>query len=208
MEPIQINTLSGKTIKIEVNVPGGGKQVVTVPWEPIANYCVTVKDMLQEIGINDNPIPLNISLYSLNRIVEFYTECYINGNRVKRPEERYLHCNHTKPFDEDEFFKFSAERIGPRDIIFTEFDKKFFSIRTTPDEDRKKDLENIFELTTHANYLGCVKLMHYCYYTIASFIKGKNSDEIREFFFVENDFTPEEDEQMRNEIKFCLENVK
>ena len=42
---------------------------------------------------------------------------------------------------------------------------------------------------------------------VASVIKGKSPEEIRKTFNIQNDFTPEEENQIREENQWCLENL-
>ena len=42
---------------------------------------------------------------------------------------------------------------------------------------------------------------------IASIIKGKSPEEIRKIFNIQNDFTPEEEAQIREENQWCMENL-
>ena len=46
-------------------------------------------------------------------------------------------------------------------------------------------------------------LLDLCCAKIASMIKGKSPEEIRETFGIENDFTPEEEARLREEHKWC-----
>ena len=41
--------------------------------------------------------------------------------------------------------------------------------------------------------------------TVANMIKGKTPEEIRKTFNIKNDFTPEEEEQVRKENEWCEE---
>ncbi|CAG8827212.1 24815_t:CDS:1, partial [Dentiscutata erythropus] len=41
--------------------------------------------------------------------------------------------------------------------------------------------------------------------TVANMIRGKSTDEIRRTFNIENDFTPEEEEQVKCENDWCEE---
>lgn len=41
--------------------------------------------------------------------------------------------------------------------------------------------------------------------TVANMIKGKNPEEIRKLFNIQNDFTPEEEEQIRRENEWAEE---
>ena len=42
---------------------------------------------------------------------------------------------------------------------------------------------------------------------VASIIKGKTPEEIRKTFNIQNDFTPEEEQQIREENQWCMDNL-
>lgn len=56
-----------------------------------------------------------------------------------------------------------------------------------------------------ANYLNIKSLLDLTCAKVASMIKGKSPEQIREMFGIENDFTPEEEEKIREENKWCEE---
>ncbi|GMT22857.1 hypothetical protein PFISCL1PPCAC_14154, partial [Pristionchus fissidentatus] len=55
----------------------------------------------------------------------------------------------------------------------------------------------LFAILLAANYMDIKGLMDNCCKTVANMIKGKTPDEIRKHFNIKNDFTPEEEEQIR-----------
>jgi len=67
------------------------------------------------------------------------------------------------------------------------------------------DLEQVllFELILAANYMDIKPLLDLTCATVASMIKGKSPDEIRTTFNITNDFSPEEEAQVREENKWC-----
>ena len=69
------------------------------------------------------------------------------------------------------------------------------------------DLELIFELILGANYMDIKSLLELASAKVASIIKGKNTEEIRKTFNITNDFTPEEEQQILEENKWCMENL-
>ena len=67
------------------------------------------------------------------------------------------------------------------------------------------DQEMLFEIVMAANYLDIKPLLELSCAKVASLIKGKSVQEIRQFFNIENDFTPEEEEQVMQENKWAEE---
>lgn len=69
------------------------------------------------------------------------------------------------------------------------------------------DVEQVvlFELILAANYMDIKPLLDLTCATVASMIKGKTPEEIRLRFNICNDFSPEEEAQVREENKWCEE---
>ncbi|KAK1765765.1 Skp1 family, dimerization domain-containing protein [Phialemonium atrogriseum] len=74
-----------------------------------------------------------------------------------------------------------------------EWDQKFMQV----------DQEMLFEIILASNYLDIKPLLDVGCKTVANMIKGKSPDEIRKTFNITNDFTPEEEEQIRRENEWA-----
>eukprot|EP00565_Helicotheca_tamesis_P001311 CAMPEP_0185728100 /NCGR_PEP_ID=MMETSP1171-20130828/3570_1 /TAXON_ID=374046 /ORGANISM="Helicotheca tamensis, Strain CCMP826" /LENGTH=167 /DNA_ID=CAMNT_0028396771 /DNA_START=164 /DNA_END=667 /DNA_ORIENTATION=- len=61
----------------------------------------------------------------------------------------------------------------------------------------------LFELVTAANFMDIKPLLDLTCFAVAVMIKGKSADDIRKIFNISNDFTPEEEAQVREENKWC-----
>ncbi|OGM40022.1 E3 ubiquitin ligase complex SCF subunit sconC, partial [Aspergillus bombycis] len=76
-----------------------------------------------------------------------------------------------------------------------EWDQKFMQV----------DQEMLFEIILAANYLDIKGLLDVGCKTVANMIKGKSPEEIRKTFNIQNDFTPEEEDQIRRENEWAEE---
>ena len=65
--------------------------------------------------------------------------------------------------------------------------------------------ETLFELILAANFMDVKPILDLTCATVASMIKGKTPEEIRQHFSIVYDFTPAEEAQVREENKWCEE---
>jgi S-phase kinase-associated protein 1 len=69
----------------------------------------------------------------------------------------------------------------------------------------KVDQATLFEIILAANYLDIRSLLDLSCKTVADMIKGRTPEEIRKTFNIKNDFTPEEEAQVRKENEWVEE---
>jgi S-phase kinase-associated protein 1 len=69
----------------------------------------------------------------------------------------------------------------------------------------KVDQETIFDLILAANYLDIKSLFDLTCMTVADMIKGKTPEEIRKTFNIINDYSPEEEEEVRRENQWAFD---
>ncbi|KAK1276667.1 SKP1-like protein 4 [Acorus gramineus] len=74
------------------------------------------------------------------------------------------------------------------------WEKKYISVSTN----------DLFRIITAANYLNIEGLMDLATQQIANLMKGKRTEEIREFFGIQNDFTPEEEAEYREKNEWAF----
>ncbi|KAG6645522.1 SKP1-like protein 1B [Carya illinoinensis] len=98
-----------------------------------------------------------------------------------------------------------------------EYCKKHVEPANSEDRTSKDDLEawdaefvrvdqaTLFDLILAANYLNIKSLLDLTCQTVADMIKGKTPEEIRETFNIRDDFTPEEEEEVRRENQWVFE---
>ncbi|KAF7019607.1 hypothetical protein CFC21_032767 [Triticum aestivum] len=92
-------------------------------------------------------------------------------------------------------------------------DSSDFTAAAAPAEDLKSfdaefvkvDQATLFDLILAANYLNIKGLLDLTCQTVADMIKGKTPEEIRKTFNIKNDFTPEEEAEIRRENQWAFE---
>ena len=68
------------------------------------------------------------------------------------------------------------------------------------------DQSTLFDLILSANYLDIKELLDASCKQVSNSIKGKTTEEMREFFGIKNDFSPEEEANVRKENEWMVEN--
>ncbi|KAH7868108.1 SCF ubiquitin ligase [Lentinula edodes] len=142
----------------------------------VAERSVLIKNMLDDIGEDsDQAIPLpNVNSSVLKKILEY--------------------CEHHRgeplpAADADQ----SQDETRKRTTDISEWDQKFITV----------DQEMLFEIILAANYLDIKSLLDVGCKTVANMIKGKTPEEIRKLFNIYNDFTPEEEAQIKKENEWA-----
>ncbi|XP_027062344.1 SKP1-like protein 1B [Coffea arabica] len=95
---------------------------------------------------------------------------------------------HVKPNDGEESSKDEAEGLKSFDAEFVKVDQK-----------------TLFDIILAANYLDIKGLLVLTCQTVANMMKGKTPEEIRKTFHIKNDYTPEEEEEVRRENTWAFE---
>ncbi|KAG6854587.1 suppressor of kinetochore protein mutant [Blastosporella zonata] len=140
----------------------------------IVERSVLIKNML-EGKFRYQPIPLpNVSSSVLKKVLEY--------------------CEHHRgeplPAADAES---NQDETRKRTTDISEWDQKFITV----------DQEMLFEIILAANYLDIKSLLDVGCKTVANMIKGKTPEEIRKLFNIVNDFTPEEEAQIKKENEWA-----
>ncbi|KAF2652134.1 S-phase kinase-associated protein-like protein 1 [Lophiostoma macrostomum CBS 122681] len=139
----------------------------------VAERSILIKNLLEDLG-GDNEEAIPIP--------------NVNEAVMKKVLEWCEHHRKDPPASQDDD---SDNRKKSTDI--EEWDQKFMQV----------DQEMLFEIILAANYLDIKALLDVGCKTVANMIKGKSPDEIRKTFNIQNDFTPEEEDQIRRENEWA-----
>ncbi|KAF2106779.1 E3 ubiquitin ligase complex SCF subunit sconC [Lophiotrema nucula] len=139
----------------------------------VAERSILIKNLLEDLGGETGEA---IPIPNVNEAV------------MKKVLEWCEHHKKDPPASQDDD---SDSRKKSTDI--DEWDQKFMQV----------DQEMLFEIILAANYLDIKALLDVGCKTVANMIKGKSPDEIRKTFNIQNDFTPEEEDQIRRENEWA-----
>jgi len=141
----------------------------------VAEMSVTIKNMLEDMEGVGSEAPIPLPNVTGKILAKVIEYC------------KY-HLEHPTPQSEEKKDEKRTDDIIPWDSEFC-----------------KVDQATLFELILAANYLDIKPLLDLTCKTVANMIKGKTPEEIRKTFNIKNDFTPEEEEQVRRENEWCEE---
>lgn len=160
----------------------------------VAERSILIKNMLEDIGddtiSHQNPIPIQnvrITLLDISNYI-ILTALQVNEAVLRKVIEWCEHHRHDPAQTQDDE---SDARKKTTEI--DEWDQKFMQV----------DQEMLFEIILASNYLDIKPLLDVGCKTVANMIKGKSPEEIRKTFNITNDFTPEEEEQIRRENEWA-----
>ena len=167
---------------------------ITVDKE-VAERSILIKNMVGDLGeeATSDAIPIpNASHLHFGSMFTYQANLLLQVNEavLKKVLEWCEHHRADPPqANEDD----SDSRKKTTDI--DEWDQKFMQV----------DQEMLFEIILAANYLDIKALLDVGCKTVANMIKGKSPEEIRKTFNITNDFTPEEEDQIRRENEWAEE---
>lgn len=162
----------------------------------VAERSVLIKNLLADLpDEGDEPIPIsNVRLQPCSpqppTTCALTRPAQVNDTVLTKVIEW---CNHHRNDPQTDAAAADDADNRKRSTDIDEWDQKFMQV----------DQEMLFEIILAANYLDIKALLDVGCKTVANMIKGKTPDEIRKTFNIQNDFTPEEEEQIRRENEWA-----
>ncbi|CAN6328117.1 unnamed protein product [Urochloa humidicola] len=146
--------------------------------EAAATLSQTIRHMIED-GCTDGGIPLpNVTGKILAKVLE-----YCNKHALASAEA----SSSSSP-------DAAAAAVSSKESLES-FDKAFVDV----------DQATLYDLILAANYLDVKGLLEIVCQKVADMIRGKSVEEIRRTFAIKNDFTPEEEEEIRKENPWAFE---
>ncbi|XP_042425706.1 SKP1-like protein 1 [Zingiber officinale] len=143
--------------------------------EVVAMKSQTIKNLIED-DCADSAIPLpNVTSDILLQVIE-YCEKHVDDDAT------------TASNSSDDDSRLAEEELKSWDAEFV-----------------KVDQATLFDLILAANYLNIKGLLDLTCQTVVDMIKGKTPEEIRKTFNIKDDFTPEEEEEVRRENPWAFE---
>ncbi|GMY33233.1 SKP1-like protein 14 [Fagus crenata] len=179
---------SSSSIKIMLKTSDGEVFLVE---EAVAMKFITVKSFFEEDGVSQStPMPLpNVSSFALSRVIVYC--CRILEIRAKLPTVSTV----------------SDAEAGEEEL--TEAEKKVKEERKAFEAEflKEESNEGIKEMILAANYLDIKEMLEFLNQSVADRIQNKSVEYVRNFFGIDNDFSPEEEAKLREEFAWAFEDV-
>uniref|UniRef100_A0A914XQH1 Skp1-related protein n=1 Tax=Plectus sambesii TaxID=2011161 RepID=A0A914XQH1_9BILA len=160
----------------------------TVPRKAV-ELSKTIKTMLEDLegfDMEQTPIPLpNVDGPTLELIVKWVEQHQDDPPPVEKPR-----------VEDDDSDDSDADDDQEPEVVIPEWDKKFL-----PTDDEQKN--QLFKLLNAANYLEIKPLLDIGCKYVADKISGQTVEWVRDYLNMENDYTPEEEAKLKEEIAWA-----
>ncbi|KAJ4794748.1 Skp1-related protein [Rhynchospora pubera] len=188
--------------------------------EKVARECRTIRNMMEDDCIITNiPLP-NVTSKILSKVIEYCQKHVAKIAALPVPETEEEGSS-SAPASPKASKKDSGEGSSSApDEAITDETSEEESPSAKAAAKLKKDLEDwdkafinidndtLFYLILAANYLDVAGLFDLACRAVADQIKGRHPEKIRRTFNIENDFSPEEEEEIRKECSWALEDLE
>ncbi|KAJ1685354.1 hypothetical protein LUZ63_016744 [Rhynchospora breviuscula] len=157
--------------------------------EKVARECRTISNMMEDDCVITNiPLP-NVTSKILSKVIEYCQKHVAEAEKIAADESK------TETSEEESPFAKAAAK-AKKDL--EDWDKAFINV----------DNDKLFDLILAANYLNVAGLFDLGCRATADQIKGRHPEEIRKTFNIKNDFSPEEEEEIRKECSWAFEDLE
>ena len=166
--------------------------------EAAATMSQTIRHMIED-GCTDGGIPIpNVTARTLAKVLEYCnhhaTAAAAAAAAAAASSESSAGAAAAAAAGSE--FAGSSSNAGKDDgADLASFDKAFVEV----------DKDTLYDLLLAANYLNVKPLLDLCCQKVADMIRGKTAEQIRQEFGIKNDFSPEEEEEIRKENQWAFE---
>ncbi|CAL5210881.1 unnamed protein product [Lathyrus oleraceus] len=170
--------------------------------EAVALESQTIKHMIEDNCADATGIPLpNVTSKTLAKVIEY---CKKHVEAANSQEKRVVEAANSQEKraveagNSQEKHAVEAGNSQEKHVVednLKNWDAEFVKVNQV----------TLFELILAANYLDIKSLLDLTSKAIAAMMVGKTPEEIRKMFNIANDFTEEEEEELREENKWAFE---
>jgi S-phase kinase-associated protein 1 len=144
----------------------------------LINASKFIQDMIHDMNSDASVPTIEIPLVNINSVI------------LNKVVEFCIHHRDDPPFTAETLNKFRQQAN-----MTDHWDEQFCKV----------DQKTLFDLMTAANFLNVQTLLEVTCKAVANLIRGKTPQEIRATFNIEPDLTPEEEEAIMQENKWCMD---
>ena len=189
--------------KIVIETADGEKVVVA---EKIARMWGTIDTMLKDLGTDSSDgseeaeeIPIQkVSAETLRLVIEWCEHYEGTAGPFPPIDDEFADLNFDDSDIDDDDDPQMKEIKFLQNMKIPEWDKEWLKFASKPNP-----VDSLLDVIEAANYLNIEDLLNLTCKTVGNMMSGKSPEQIREIFGIENDYTPEEEEQLRKEIAWC-----
>ncbi|KAJ3701297.1 hypothetical protein LUZ61_005002 [Rhynchospora tenuis] len=187
--------------------------------DKVARECVTIRNMMDDDCVITNfPLP-NVTSKTLSKVIEYCQKHVAEAEKAAAapiPETAEEGSSSAPAASKASNKDFGEGSSSARDEAITETSEEESPFAKAAAK-AKKDLENwdkafinvdneiLHDVILAANYLNVAGLFDLACRAVADQIKGKHPEVIRQIFNIKNDFSPEEEEEIRRENGWAFE---
>ncbi|KAL6603116.1 hypothetical protein ACP70R_043477 [Stipagrostis hirtigluma subsp. patula] len=167
--------------------------------EEAAKLSNTIRNMIEDVCTDDGVRLPNVTARVLAKVIE-YCNKHAPAAESSVPEAAAAAAGSSdaaaaSSSEAGSSSAAAAPAAGASEKELESFDKAFIDV----------DQAMLYDLLLAANYLEVKGLLDLCVQKVADMIKGKTVEEIRQTFGIKNDFSPEEEEEIRKENQWAFE---